>query len=124
MNIVEYLSHVEFTSPKWVLVVPSILMLFDFLTGFVNAWAQHNIKSAKMRSGLAKKIGELAIIGAVEIIVYTTNTPRPALTFTASWVILMEFISIVENTSHSGFKIPKWIAEKLNLIENEVDKHD
>lgn len=116
--------HIKFNSPAWVIVVPSIMMFFDFLTGFVNAWAKHNIKSAKMRSGLAKKVGELAIIGALEIIVYTTNTPRPVLTFTASWVILMEFISIVENTSNSGFKIPKWIAEKLNLIENEVEKND
>lgn len=124
MNIIEFLMHIEFNSPKWVLIVPSIMMFLDFMTGFVNAWAQHNIKSGKMRSGLAKKLGELAIIGAVEIIVATTNTPRVVLTFTASWTILMEFISIVENTSHSGFKIPKWVAEKLNMIENEVDKND
>lgn len=38
------------------------MMAIDFVTGTACAWSKHNFKSAKMRRGLAKKIGEIAIL--------------------------------------------------------------
>jgi phage-related holin len=45
---------------------PLILMLVDYVTGVLNAWLKKEIKSYKMRIGLAKKCGEIIAIGLGE----------------------------------------------------------
>ena len=52
------LKDLGFSSEIWVFAIPVALMIIDFITGFINAWAKHEIKSYKMRIGLGKKIGE------------------------------------------------------------------
>ena len=55
----EYLQEFHFTNELWVLILPLSLMVIDFVTGSINAWANNNFQSKKMRSGLNKKVGEI-----------------------------------------------------------------
>lgn len=123
MEVLEMLKSVDFTSNKWVLIIPGVMMFLDVATGLVKAWAQRNVISSKMRIGLAKKFFEVAIIVAVEFLVHGTNIPYAFLTCTSSFVIAMEFISIVENAGECGLKLPAFIIDKLHIFK-EVDKND
>lgn len=116
MDIVEALKAIDFVSNKWILIIPSAMMLLDFATGILNAWAKHSIKSGKMRNGLVKKLSELIVIVAVELLVHGTNIPKTFLTCTSAYIIFMEFISIIENTGAAGFKIPKFILDKFHIF--------
>lgn len=106
MNILEFMKEFDFISNKWILIIPGVFMLLDFVTGFFNAWAKREIKSSKMRIGLAKKFSEVAIIVCVEFMVHGMNVPKTALTTTSGYVILMEFVSIIENAKLIGFNFP------------------
>lgn len=122
MDFIKFVESVDFVSNKWVLIVPCVMMMLDFITGFAKAWANNNIKSAKMRVGFVKKLGELIVIIAVELLVHGTNIPRSLLNFTSAWVVLMEFISIIENTSAMGFKIPSYVMDKLHISKGGENK--
>lgn len=125
MDIVEMLKTIDFVSDKWVLIIPGAMMFLDFATGFLNAWANHSIKSGKMRIGLVKKLSELIVIVAVELLVHGTNIPRAFLTCTSAYIIIMEFISIVENAGAAGFKIPKFVLEKFHIFNGgDTDDRD
>lgn len=117
MDVYKILQTLDFTSNKWVFIIPSVFMFLDFATGFINAWAKHNIKSAKMRTGLAKKFCEAAIIVCVAFMVEGMNIPKQVLTFTSGYVLLMEFISIIENAGSIGFKIPVKIKNKFDAFK-------
>lgn len=117
MEVYKILQNLDFTSNKWILIIPGVFMLIDFATGFLNAWAKHNIKSAKMRTGLAKKFCEIAIIVCVEFMVHGMNIPKQVLTFTSGYIIFMELISIIENAGASGFKIPVKVKNKFDVFK-------
>ena len=106
MDVIEFMNEFDFISNKWILIIPGVFMLLDFATGFFNAWAKREIKSSKMRSGLAKKFSEVAIIVCVEFMVHGMNVPKTVLNATSGYVILMEFVSIIENAKLIGFNFP------------------
>jgi phage-related holin len=62
-NMLEFIKTIHFASLTWILILPLSLMGIDVLTGLFNAlWKEKNFKSSVMRSGLTKKVGEIAII--------------------------------------------------------------
>ena len=75
MTAEQLINQINFASPTWVFVVPLILMALDFATGFLNAFNKHEVKSSVMRTGLAKKAGEVVILVIGELIVYATVIP-------------------------------------------------
>ena len=62
MEIINIVKALNFTSFVWMITLPTAMMAFDVVTGLMKAWATKDFQSAKMRSGLAKKTGELVII--------------------------------------------------------------
>lgn len=118
-NIIEYL---RFTRDYWVIVVPCILMALDIATGFVNAWAKHSIKSAIMRQGLARKFGELVVIGIAQLFLYSVGLPKVVVSGVSFYIGIMELISICENLDKLGVPIPKFIKTALHDAENKLSK--
>lgn len=45
-------------SKVWILLLPCICMAFDIMTGLLHAWVSETFQSARIRAGLAKKVGE------------------------------------------------------------------
>ena len=90
-------EHLHFASPMWVVILPCFLMLADIVTGFTNAWAKKEIKSEIMRTGLAKKIGELFAILIVGMFTAAMALPEYIVDAVSLYVCFMEFISNVEN---------------------------
>lgn len=119
-NIVKELG-IQFSENYWVFIIPVILMLIDFATGIINAWATNHLKSFKMREGLSKKAGELAILAIGELFTVGLSIPIYVITFLSLYIILMEIISICENLKKMGVKIPKFIDNALDDAENKID---
>ena len=119
-NIVNELG-VQFSENYWIFIIPLALMLVDFATGIINAWAKNHLKSFKMREGLSKKAGELAILAVGELFTIGLCIPNYVITFLSLYIILMEIISICENLKKMGVKIPKFIDSALDDAENKID---
>lgn len=113
---------VEFADHCWMFLIPVSLMLIDFATGIIHAWASNHLKSFKMREGLSKKAGELAILVIGELFTVGMNIPLYILIFLSVYIILMEIISICENLKKMGIKIPSVVDKALDDIENKIDK--
>lgn len=113
---------VQFSEHYWIFLVPMFLMLIDFATGIIHAWATGHLKSFKMREGLSKKAGELAILAIGEVFTVGMSIPIYVLSFLSIYIIMMEVISICENLKKMGIRIPKFIDKALEDMDNEIQK--
>lgn len=120
----EFMNAVNITG--WdVLIVPTVLMLLDIITGFVNAWSKKEISSSKLRKGISHKVGEIVMIVVPVFLTKTIELPNTITTFIVCYIIVMEIISIIENLEKLGIKTPKIITDKLEEMkgnENEQKK--
>lgn len=121
MNIMQQM-HLQFNNEIWLLVIPALLMVLDILTGYINAWKKHEIKSQKMRDGLGKKVAEICYIIIGFVFRFATGLSSIAYAL-SMYVTYMELISILENTDKLGLPIPKFISDKLNNNKNK-DKNE
>lgn len=124
MNPQTLVENITFASPTWVFIVPCILMVLDFATGFMNAAVKHEIKSSIMRTGLAKKAGEIVILVIGELIVYATIIPIKSeiMNFLSIYISLMELISIMENLALLGVPVPGFIVRALHQTQELIDQ--
>ena len=113
-ELMSTLQGFEFRNVFWYLILPLILMGFDVLTGFLNAWIRHEVKSAKLRAGLSKKVGELSILVIGELFTFALGLPLEVMKFLAFYIIFMELTSIIENLDKLGVPIPKSIKKVIN----------
>lgn len=120
-QVTETLNDLRFTSDFWLIALPAILMSLDVATGFINAWAKNEIKSSVMRQGLARKFGELVILGIGQLFFFGVGLPKYCVGFVSFYIILMELISICENLDKLGVPIPKFIKKVLNNAEKKID---
>lgn len=124
MDIVVFLSNFKFTNETWVLILPVALMAIDILTGLLYAWSTETFKSKKMRSGLSKKVGEIAILVIGELFSYGMRIPPIIMAGISAYIIFMEFMSIMENLKKLGVPIPGFIAKILNTVDLALKEED
>jgi len=124
MDIVVFLSNFKFTNETWVLILPVSLMAIDILTGLLYAWSTETFKSKKMRSGLSKKVGEIAILVIGELFSYGMRIPPIIMAGISAYIIFMEFMSIMENLKKLGVPIPGFIAKILNTVDLALKEED
>ena len=120
-NLIE---NLRFTQDLWVVLVPLALMGIDIATGFVNAWAKHDIRSAIMRQGLARKFGELVIIGIAQLFLFAVGLPKGIASGVSFYIGIMELISICENLDKLGVPIPKFVKRALKSAEDKIAKEE
>lgn len=116
MEVQEFIQSVHFANGRWVLLLPCFLMVADVLTGLVNAWAKRNIDSAKMRSGLAKKFGEIAAIVIAEVCAFAMQLPSEISAGISLYICFMELVSNVENLALLGVRVPTHWKDKLDQV--------
>lgn len=117
LNIIKAL---HFSSFSWLLILPAAMMGVDIITGLLNAWVQKNFQSTKMRSGLAKKAGELLIILIGLLFNYGMALPIQILNCIALYIIVMELMSIMENLDSLGAPVPKVVKNVINNVGTAV----
>lgn len=124
MDIIVFLSNFKFTNELWILILPVSLMGIDFLTGLLYAWSTSTFKSKKMRSGLIKKVGEIAILVIGELFSYGMQIPPAIMVGISSYIIFMEFMSVMENLKKMGVPIPGFISKVLNTVDLALREED
>lgn len=115
---------IEVTSEWYYIIVPVVIMGLDILTGFLNAWRDKQIQSSKLRSGLTKKFGEMVIIIIAIFFQYTIRLPEEIVLFIVIYVVGMELISIAENLTKMGIKVPSWITKRLAAVVDDADESE
>lgn len=123
-EIIGIIGKLHFASMFWMLLLPTAMMGIDVITGLLWAWVSKDFQSAKMRSGLAKKCGELVIILVGILLTYGMELPDYILTFVVLYIILMELMSIIENTEKLGAPWPEVIKEAINNAGNAAQNDD
>ncbi len=118
----EILQHVQTTSLIWMLIVPFVLMVFDFITGLANAWAHGDIISSKMRTGGVKKLGECVVLGIGLLFMAGYNMPKVVEAFISLYISVMELISIAENLRDMGVPLPWFFRKGLKDIEKQLNE--
>lgn len=119
----EIIEKVQFTNNVWIFIIPIALMGIDYATGILNAWIKGEIKSKKMREGLAKKFGELCVLVIGAIFSYGFAVPVIVINFVSVYIIIMELISICENLNKLGVPIPKFIKKALSEANEKIQNH-
>ena len=119
----QFFYNIHFTSTLWTFLAPMLLIILDVLSGLACSWKDDGFKSSIMRAGLSKKFAELIYIVVGVIIKYAIGTSL-ILDFTIIYVCLMELSSLAENCDKLGFTMPKWLKDKLNNAEKNIDKGD
>ena len=123
-DIFQYVSQFDFRNELWVLFIPLILMAIDVLTGIIKAWAHNDFKSAIMRSGLAKKAGEIMILVVGEVISYGLILPDTIMNGISFYIIFMEVMSILENADELGIPVPKFVRDVINNVDDKLQHGD
>lgn len=124
MDIIVFLSNFKFTNELWILILPVSMMGIDFLTGQLYAWSTSTFKSKKMRSGLTKKVGEIAILVIGELFSSGMRIPPMIMAGISTYIIFMEFMSIMENLKKMGVPIPGFISKVLNTVDLALKEED
>lgn len=122
MNFSDVNLTVHFANSAYIILVPAVLMVVDIIVGILNAWKSKAIKSSKLRDGIVHKFDELIIIIVALFLQFTLGLPREIPVFSATYIIIMELISILENLSKSGVKVPEWVTKRLANALEEANK--
>lgn len=114
------------------LIVLTIVMLIDYITGMLSAYVNAELSSRKGIVGILKKISyfSLVCVGiAIDYILYSALsqigiqsdvTMFFGLTVTV-WLIINELISILENLSKLDVPIPKFLTAVIQRLKMTVE---
>ena len=114
----EELMNFKFTSDVWYIFAPLILCILDVITGYLGAWINDDVKSAKMRAGLGKKVGELCYVTLGVFSKYAIGNSS-IMIFLTGYICFMEIVSLFENGAKLGVPMPDVIKDKLNNENKE-----
>lgn len=118
------LQDIQFTSNYWVILLPVIAMAGDFVTGYLNAWIHHDIQSSKMRIGAAHKGAELLALVLVWCVQLAIVLPVDITAVMATYLVFMEFNSIMENLDKMGVPVPAFFKKRVNNALEEFNKEE
>lgn len=119
-EFIDIVMNFRFVNEFWTLVTPLCLMGIDIVTGTVNAFAKKQFRSKKMRMGLSKKTGEIAILIIGELFSFSLGLPHYIMSCVSFYIIMMEFMSIMENVDKMGVTLPKFLSEVINNKDDTI----
>ena len=114
------------------LIVLSVVMIIDYITGMLSAYVHAELSSRKGIIGILKKVSyfSLVCVGiAIDYILYSALsqigiqsdvTMFFGLTVTV-WLIINELISILENLSKMDVPIPKFLTSVIKKLKTSVE---
>lgn len=119
----EFFSNLNFSSIIWQIVTPLVFMVFDILTGYIQAVINKNVDSSIMRKGLLHKVLLIIIIAVGFLLDFTFNLKTISIAICV-YIIVMELTSILENLKKAGIDIKflDFIKEKGSEEKNGKDE--
>lgn len=105
-----------------VAIVTLVFILFDILTGFLKAAANHNIDSTALRKGLLHKLSEVVAIVFAFLCEYAVQyihlgVEIPLVVAVCGYIIIMEIISVLENIVEVNPELGKFFSKYLSRLK-------
>jgi len=119
MEIEELFKNLNFSNVIWEILTPVIFSCADFVTGYIQAIINKNVKSSKMRVGLLHKVLIFLIIILSFVFSFAFNIPYVS-NVICIYVVIMETTSIIENLKKAGIDTGKF----GNILNKEGDEND
>lgn len=123
-ELLHFVGQFDFRNEWWVLFTPLIIMGIDVVTGVVTAWAKQVFNASIMRTGLAKKVGEIMILVIGELVSYSLMLPDTIMNCISFYIIFMEIMSILENIDELGIPVPKFVRDVINNVDDKLQNGD
>lgn len=114
-------SNITFTAPWWPLILPLVFISADIFSGWLQATVNHTLDSTKMRTGLFRKAGELAVLVVAYIINMAIVEFAGVYIVATIYICVMELISVCENLDQAGVPLPKWMIKRLKKVKDVLD---
>ena len=101
---------------------------FDIFTGLIKALAKDGLNSTILRKGMYHKLSEILTVVGAGLLQYGAEYIQlgveiPALVGVASYICIMELVSIIENLAMLNPSLYKLFKPVLNKLK-EGDKND
>lgn len=101
-------------------------ILFDIITGLIKAGYKGEINSTNLRRGLYHKLSEIVTVAGCGLLDYyikylQTGFDVPILKPVATYICIMEAVSIVENISQVNEKLGNFLKPYLEKLKGERD---
>lgn len=105
-----------------VAIVTLVFILFDILTGFLKAAANHDIDSTALRKGLLHKLSEVVAIVFAFLCEYAVQyihlgVEIPLVIAVCGYIIIMEIISVLENIVEVNPELGKFFSKYLSKLK-------
>lgn len=105
-------------------IIVAGFILFDIITGIIKALYQDGLDSTKLRKGLFHKLSEIVTVGGCGLLEYGTHYVDfgfdvPVLKPVATYICIMEFISIIENICEVNEPLKKLFMPYLSKLKQE-----
>lgn len=114
------MEQIHYTSMLWTFLLPAVAAAADILTGLIQAGINNCYNSSVMRKGLYRKLGELTCVILAYVVSVAISLPVNITAFVSVYIVVMEFISVLENLSAAGVPFPVWILRKLKKAADKL----
>ena len=104
------------------LLVLSIAVFLDIITGVIKAIINHDLKSCKFKEGLLKKILDYVLVVIALCLDYILKVDYISVSCFYA-LIAMEFYSCIENL-RVYIPIPEVLEKALNVLDNKAETVD
>lgn len=98
-----------------------IFIIIDYITGILRAIYTKKLSSKIGAKGIIKKVGYIFIVILAALLDKLLNSTGNIRNIVIYMFIANEGISILENWTSMGIKIPKILKDKFNDINKDID---
>lgn len=98
------------------------LMVLDYITGVCRSFVKKEINSSIGANGIIKKVVYLCVIALSVLLDQILNMNGSLRNLVITSFIFNEMLSILENSSQMGIKMPNIIYQSLEKLNKKVDK--
>lgn len=98
-----------------------VFIMIDYITGILRAIYTKKLSSKIGAKGIIKKVGYIFIVILAALLDKLLNSTGNIRNIVIYMFIANEGISILENWTSMGIKIPKILKDKFNDINKDID---
>ena len=98
-----------------------VFIIIDYITGLLRAIYTKKLSSKIGAKGIIKKVGYIFIVILAALLDKLLNSTGNIRNIVIYMFIANEGISILENWTNMGIKIPKILKDKFNDINKDID---
>lgn len=114
------------------LIMLTVVMLIDYVTGMVSAYNHKELSSRKGLAGIFKKLGYFCLVAVGITTDYIVCSALSSIGITSEvtmvfgliitiWLIINELISILENLAKMEVPIPDFLVKIISRLKNSVE---